>query len=168
MICLHLACGAEPVSPFLPEDNEDISALCLVIVWLPTTLPPPPVPTHHDLIAFLCSNNPLRILSAVSERLTRPPGAAGVTQLGGGGGFSRACACRYLERPGNPPERWADCPPSAARPRDAWDTAGASRIRICSGSQSEPEAFPNPAAGSAASPPVTARKFIQKGCKLIG
>lgn len=85
MICLHLACGAEPVSPFLPEDNEDISALCLVIVWLPTTLPPPPppLPTHHDLIAFLCSNNPFRIPSPVSERLTRPPGAASVTQLGG-------------------------------------------------------------------------------------
>lgn len=128
--------------------------------------PPPLLPTHHDLIAFLCSNNPFHIPTAVSERLTRPPGAASVTQLGGGG-FSRACACWYLERPGNPPERWADCPPSAARPRDAWDTAGASRIRICSGSQSEPEAFPNPAAGSAASPPVTARKFIQKGCKLI-
>lgn len=80
MICLHLACAAEPISPLLPKDNEDISALCLVIGrGLHCCFPPP---THHDLIAFLCSNNPFYIPSPVSEYLTWPPGAASMTQLG--------------------------------------------------------------------------------------
>lgn len=160
MICLHLACAAEPVSPLLPKDNEDVSALCLVIGRGLYCCSPPPA--HHDLIAFLCSNDLFHIPSPVSEYLTWPPGAASMTQLGG---FNLAWGCWYLERPGNPPERWADCPPSAARPRDAWGPAGASQI--CSGSQREQEAFPNPAADSATSPPVTAQKFIQKEYELI-
>lgn len=156
MICLHLACAAEPVSPFLPEDNEDRSPLCLVIGrGLHCWFPPDP---HHDLIAFLCSNNPFHIPSPVSECLTWSPGAASATQLGG---FSLACGCWYLERPGNPPERWADSPPSAARPRDAWGTTSAPRI--CFGSQSETEAFPNPAPDSAASLPVTSIEIYPKG-----
>lgn len=75
--------------------------------------------------------------------------------MGGRGGLARF---GYLERPGNPPERWEDSPPSAARPRGAWERAGASRIG--SGSRSEPEDSPNPAADPAAFPPVTTTRFI--------
>lgn len=148
LICLHLACAAEPVSPFLPGDNENISALFFVIGTGLHCCRPHPT-THHDLIALLCSNKPFRISSPISGHLGRPPVAAGLAWFG------------YLERPGNPPGRWADSPPSAAQPRDAWDRAGASRI--CSGSRSEPEDSPNPAADSAAFPPVTATRFIQGG-----
>lgn len=71
MICLPLACAAEPVSSFLPKDNEDISALCLVIGRELYCF------SQHDLIAFLCSNHPFHIPSHVPECLTQCDTARG-------------------------------------------------------------------------------------------
>lgn len=73
--------------------------------------------------------------------------------------------------PGNPPKRWAECPPAGpgaageAMPCDspvggAVAAVAAAASWICLDNQSEPGASPNPAGDSSASPPGTAQRFI--------
>lgn len=81
-------------------------------------------------------------------------------------GIISAPGCCYLGRPENPPEHWAEYPPSGAHARKAWpcDTsAGGAASQIYLGNQSEPGASPNPAGESSAFPPVIAPRIITDG-----
>lgn len=115
-----------------------------------------------------CPRAGLRVLRAL---LTRHDQRGNFQRSDRLSGIILASVCRYLGRPGNPPERWAGHLPFGVRAHKPWSCdscSGGAASQIYSGNQTEPGASPNPADdSSAALPEINLQLKVSMGTQTL-